>query len=434
MDHLTADRPVGFPARVRAWRTRATGLFAAEPRPARRRWLRPAVDLLLLAGMLTAVTAAQRGNQIPPWVLLALTLAAWAPLPFRHRHPGRALVAAVAIESLHLALMPILLPDLQVKLDVALYQPVPIATTITAFTLAERARSGRGWIGGLLAGLVLLGVALLVHPVSLLGVDMIMFNVVLLGTASGVLLAARRVRAARTARALRDHVEQQIVAERLRIARDLHDVLAHHLTLVNAQAGVANYLLAKNPDAAGRALRDIHRHTGDALNELRATVGLLRNINDTTGDPLGEDLRPVPGMSQLTPLIDGFKAVGVDITVDLTGDLTVDIDGILPALPTHVDLATYRIVQEALTNATKHAPGSPVRLRLDCTPRHLRITVGNGPPRDPAFHHAAGTGNGLIGMRERVRSCGGTIHAGPTPDGGFQVTATLPVTTEGTLT
>lgn len=432
MDHLTADRPVGLPARVRGWRTRATGLFAAEPRPARRWWLRPAVDLLLLAGMLTAVTAAQRGNQIPPWVLLALTLAAWAPLPFRHRYPAGALVAAVAIESVHLALMPILLPDLQVKMDIALYQPVPIATTITAFTLAERARSGRGWIGGVLAGLVLLGVALLVHPVSLLGVDMIMFNVVLLGTAFGALLAARRIRAARADRALHEHVEQQVIAERLRIARDLHDVLAHHLTLVNAQAGVANYLLDTNPAAAGRALRDIHRHTGDALNELRATVGLLRHVNDATGDQPGENLRPVPGMSQLTPLIDGFKAVGADITVDLTGD----VDGTLPALPTHVDLAAYRIVQEALTNATKHAPGSPVRLRLDRTLQQMGITVGNGPPRDPAFHHAAGTGNGLIGMRERVRSCGGTIHTGPSADGGFLVTATLPVTatTEGTPT
>ena len=429
MDHLTADQTAGFPARARAWRARASGLFAADVRPARRRWHRPAVDLLLLAGMLIVVTAAQRGNQIPPWLLLVLTLAAWAPLPFRYRHPAGALVGAVLIESLHLALMPILLPDLQVKVSVALYQPVPIATTITAFTLAERARSGRGWIGGLLAGLVLLGVALVVHPVALLGADMVMFNVVVLGTAFGALLAVRRIRAARTARAHRDHVEQQVIAERLRIARDLHDVLAHHLTLVNAQAGVANYLLKTNPDAAGRALRDIHRHTGDALNELRATVGLLRNTNDTTGDHPAENLRPVPGTSQLTPLIDGFKAVGLDITVDL--------DGTLPVLPTNVDLATYRIVQEALTNATKHAPGSPVRLRLDSTPQHLRITVGNGPPpRDPASHHAAGTGNGLIGMRERVRSCGGTIHTGPTADGGFQVTAMLPVTatTGGTPT
>ncbi len=308
-DHLTADQPAGFPARVRDWRTRAAGLFAADPRPASRWWLRPTIDALLLIGMLVTTVAAQRGNQLPPVVLLALTLAAWAPLPFRYRHPAGALVAAVLIESLHLALMPILLPDLQVKLDIALYQPVPIATTITAFTLAARARSGRGWIGGLLAGLVLLGVALLIHPVNLLGVDMVMFNVVVLGTALGALLAVRRIRADRAERAHHDHVEQQVIAERLRIARDLHDVLAHHLTLVNAQAGVANYLLNKNLDAARQALRDIHQHTSDALDELRATVGLLRNVNDR--GPLKEDLRPVPGMGELTSLVDGFRAVGV---------------------------------------------------------------------------------------------------------------------------
>src|SRR6478672_13097656 len=115
---------------------------------------------------------------------------------------------------------------------------------------------------------------------------MVMFNVVILGTAFGALVAARRIRAARTASAHREHVEQQVIAERLRIARDLHDVLAHHLTLVNAQAGVANYLLDKNPEAAGRALRDIHRHTSDALDELRATVGMLRNDADTSADDL----------------------------------------------------------------------------------------------------------------------------------------------------
>src|SRR6478609_9829252 len=419
MDQVT-DQPAGFPARVRTWRTRAVGLFAAPSRPARRWWFRPAVDVLLLAGMLAVVTDAQRGNQLPPSTLLVLTLAAWAPLPFRYCYPAGALVGAVLIESLHLALMPILLPDLQVKIDVALYQPVPIATTITAFTLAERARSGRGWIGGLVAGVVLLAVALLTHPVSLLGVDMTMFNVVLLGTALGAVIAARRIRAARADRAHRDHVEQQVIAERLRIARDLHDVLAHHLTLVNAQAGVANYLLDKDPDAAGRALRDIHRHTSDALDELRATVGLLRHVNDTSSDPTVEDLRPVPGMNQLNPLIAAFQSVGVDVTVE--------IDRAVPSLPTSVDLAAYRIVQEALTNATKHAAGSPVRLRLDCTPQDLRITVRNGPPRDQdqVQHRNRGTGNGLIGMQERARSCGGTVHAGPTADGGFLVAATLP--------
>jgi signal transduction histidine kinase len=422
-----ADQPAGFPARVRAWRTLVADLFAAPAPPVRHRWLRPAVDLLLLAVMLTTVAAAQRGNQIPPAVLLGLTLAAWAPLPFRYRHPGPALAAAVLIESLHLVLLPILLPDLQVKVDIALYQPVPIATTITAFALAERARSGRGWIGGVIAGLLLLTVAIVVHPVALLGVDMVMFNVVVLGTGLGALIATRRIRAARTERAHRDHVEQQVTAERLRIARDLHDVLAHHLTLVNAQAGVANYLLAKNPDAAGRALRDIHRHTSDALDELRATVGLLRHVNDTTTDQPDENLRPVPGMSQLSTLIDGFRAVGAIIDADI---------GTLPVLPTSVDLAVYRIVQEALTNATKHAPGSPVRVRLGDAQHQLQVTVQNGPPLEqgPGYHRTAGTGNGLIGMRERARSCGGTVRTEPTSNGGFLVTATLPLrpTTEGT--
>ena len=429
MQSSTTDQSSGAQARMGAWRDRIADLFSADPPSVHHRWLRPAVDLLLLAAMLTTVAAAQRGNQIPPVVLLLLTLAAWAPLPFRYRHPGPALIAAVLIEGLHLVLLPILLPDLQVKVDVALYQPVPIATTVAAFALAERASSGRGWIGGVLAGAVLLTVAVVVHPASLLGVDMVMFNVVVLGTALGALIATRRIRAARIELAHREHVEKRVIAERLRIARDLHDVLAHHLTLVNAQAGVAGYLLEMNPVAAGRALRDIHRHTGDALDELRATVGLLRQVNDTTAEQSGDDRRPVPGLKELPTLIDGFRAIGDDIDA---------VVGTLPDLPPSVDLAAYRIVQEALTNAAKHATGSGVRLRVDGEPHQLAIMVRSGPSRgrDPARPNGPGTGNGLIGMRERAKSCGGTVSAEPTADGGFLVSAVLPIrtTTEGRST
>ncbi|MBT8226901.1 MAG: hypothetical protein HKP61_03285 [Dactylosporangium sp.] len=249
-----------------------------------------------------------------------------------------------------------------------------------------------------------------------------MFNLVIIATGAGVLVTTRRERAAREARDRLAETRRAVVAERLRIARDLHDVLAHHLTLVNAQASVADYLLRTDPQAASTALHDISLNTRQALDELRATVGLLRQDDDTPDRATNnvEALHPVPGIDRLTGLLAGFRSAGTTISLAATGPPR--------ALAPSGDPAAYRIVQEALTNATKHAPGAPVDVTLHWLPRHLDLRITNGPaPGLPPGHHGPGTGNGLIGMRERTLACGGTLTAGAAPDGGFVVHATIPI-------
>jgi signal transduction histidine kinase len=213
---------------------------------------------------------------------------------------------------------------------------------------------------------------------------------------------------------------REVIAERLRIARDLHDVLAHHLTLVNAQAGVAAYLLHTDPQAASTALHDITRNTRNALDELRVTVGLLRQDDEPA--PPGQDhpLHPVPGLDRLDQLLADFRSAGATVSLTVTGSPQ--------ALPPSADLAAYRIIQEALTNATKHAPGAPIDLDVHWGQGRLDLRVANGPaPGHPAGHRGPGTGHGLIGMRERTHSCGGTLTARADAMGGFAVDAAIPI-------
>ena len=213
--------------------------------------------------------------------------------------------------------------------------------------------------------------------------------------------------------------------ERLRIARELHDVLAHNLTLVNAQAGVAEYLLETQPQAAAHALRDITRHTSRAIDELRATIGLLRydaaspaqDPDDATGP--GGPMRPVPGIDALDELVESHRSTGTPVTVQESGRRGT--------LGQHADLAAYRIVQEALTNAAKHAPGMPVEVSLAWSEAGVRLRVVNAALAAGERRTAApGTGHGLIGMRERALAAGGGLRVGEIADDRFEVVATLP--------
>nr|WP_269328201.1 histidine kinase [Kineosporia mesophila] len=231
---------------------------------------------------------------------------------------------------------------------------------------------------------------------------------------AGVLISNRRERVARDEHDRQTEIRGEVVAERIRIAQDLHDVLAHHLTLVNTQAGVADYLLRTDPAAASDALRDIAGNTRQALDELRATVGMLRDSSD--GDPL----RPTPGTDQLGELLDGFRSAGTQVSLLTTGEPV--------KLPVGQDLAVYRIIQEAVTNATKHAPGAPVEIGLHWQRRNLTLSITNPVGHTPGFQ-GPGTRHGLIGMRERAVTAGGSLSAGPTRTGGFDVRASIPVHT-----
>ncbi|WP_165372662.1 sensor histidine kinase [Pengzhenrongella frigida] len=415
MDPRTGTLPAGG-------RTAATG-SARAGRPSRGD---VAVTVGTLILMLVAVTERQGHQEFPGAPLLIFSVLAWLPLVVRTRWPLGVLVATVVVESLHLALVPFVAPDLETPIALAAYQPVPVATMVAAFTLATRTSRRTAWIAGGLAAVVLLGVSLVARPITLLATDIVMLlNLVVLATAIGTMVAGRRKRLAREARERVEHTRREVEGERLRIARELHDVLAHSLTLVNAQAAVADYLVRTDPQAAADALRGLTQHTRRALDELRATVGLLRQDGDAAdGDPdAAGGLRPTPGLERLDELLSGFRAAGSDVRLAVTGEA---LD-----LPPRGDLAAYRIIQEALTNATKHAPGAPAAVTLDWGAGELQLSVANDRATGvPTGHRGPGTGHGLIGMRERALAAGGSVRAQPRADGGFLVSATIPAEAE----
>ena len=382
-------------------------------RPAPAAW---AFTFAMLVVML--VTASLRsGTQTTPGpALLAATVVAWAPLLARTYWPMLVLVGTVVAESAHLVFIG--LPATAAEVSIGAVQPVPLATMAAAFTVASRVPRRLGWTAGASAGVILMGVGVLSYGGQLL-TDPVMFNLVLLATAAGVLVTARRERIEREASEREDDKVQAVLDERLRIARELHDVLAHNLTLVNAQAGVADYLLRSDPEAAAKALRNITKHTGWAIDELRATVGLLRYGDE---DRPEESLRPVPGLDGLAALLESFRSAGSQVGLVETGTAR--------PLSQQADLAVYRIVQEALTNAAKHAPGAAVTVHFDWTDAGLDLRITN-PATVVGGHRAAGTGHGLIGMRERALAAGGTLNAEALRNQWFEVHAVLPLPQKG---
>ncbi|PAK25883.1 two-component sensor histidine kinase [Streptomyces sp. alain-838] len=228
-------------------------------------------------------------------------------------------------------------------------------------------------------------------------------------------LEAVQARAEYAERTREEEARHRVAEERVRIARELHDVVAHHLAVANAQAGTAAYLAQAHPDQARSVLTGLAETTSTALREMKSTVGLLRQPNDPN------DLEPAPGLDQLPDLVAAFETAGLDVQVT--------VDGERRPLSPGVDLTAYRIVQEALTNVTKHATTSAAHVRLAYSADRLTITVTNDA--SPAQHtrHPTGTerGFGIIGMRERAHSAGGEFQAEHRPEGGFSVTTDLPI-------
>jgi signal transduction histidine kinase len=209
-----------------------------------------------------------------------------------------------------------------------------------------------------------------------------------------------------------EEARRRVIQERMRIARELHDVVAHHLALANAQAGTAAHLARSRPDQAIAMIEKLPEVTASALRELKATVGLLRQETDS------QELAPAPGLDQLPQLVETCASAGLDVSVSTEGQPQ--------ALTPGLDLTAYRIVQEALTNVTKHAATPSARVRLDYTAHYLTLTITNEAGSPPSAA-AASRGFGLLGMRERALSAGGTFHAGPRPGGGFEVACALPL-------
>jgi signal transduction histidine kinase len=225
--------------------------------------------------------------------------------------------------------------------------------------------------------------------------------------------AALRERAAFLERE-RDALSRQAVAEeRLRIARELHDLVSHSLTTIAIQSSTGRLALPDHPDLVLSALEAIEVSSRDATRELRQLLGVLRQDE---GSATG--LLPSPGLGELESLLAVVRSAGVDVRVSA--------DGVGRTLPPGVDLVAYRVVQEALTNVVKHAAFAVVHLAIHRTERELVIEVRDDGGRRTASAGEA-PGHGILGMRERVGSVGGDFVAGPLPGGGFRVRARLPI-------
>ncbi|MGH2701885.1 MAG: sensor histidine kinase, partial [Actinomycetota bacterium] len=212
----------------------------------------------------------------------------------------------------------------------------------------------------------------------------------------------------------RDELAKRILTEeRLRIARELHDVVAHSLSLIAVQSGVGAHVSEQQPEQARRALQEVEKTSRQALDEMRTLLGVLRS------DEVAH-LDPVPGLDGLPSLVEHVSAAGPKIEFQVHGEPQ--------PLPPSVDLTAYRIVQESLTNVVKHARATEARTVLTYAPNRLVIEIvdnGGGPPTT-----GRDGGHGLAGMRERVAMFGGSLDAAPLRDGGFRVHAELPLTKE----
>jgi signal transduction histidine kinase len=211
-----------------------------------------------------------------------------------------------------------------------------------------------------------------------------------------------------------EEARRRVVEERLRIARDLHDVVAHSIASINVQSGAAAHVIDRHPEQAREALLAIKQTSKTALGELRATLGLLRQGGGEEAAPRG----PAPSLAQLDTLVDTAARGGLPVDVSVRGDAR--------PLPPAVDLAAYRIVQESLTNVVRHAGPATATVSVAYGPASVEIEVvddGRGPN---GAWHAYHIGHGIVGIRERAAAVGGRVEVGPRPGGGFRVWARLP--------
>jgi signal transduction histidine kinase len=223
--------------------------------------------------------------------------------------------------------------------------------------------------------------------------------------------------------------QRAVLFERIRIARELHDVTAHHLSVIAVQAGLARYVLESDAKTADHALRTISEVGSEGLAELRRLISLLRPDDD---EGARADDRPAPGIAQLPVLIERVGLSGTPSRYTIAGRQR--------PLPAGIELCVYRVVQESLTNVLKHAPGSSVDVSLEYEPEHIRVTITDAGPHSVPLQRSrtprsaaaqatdhSGAGVGLTGMRERASLYGGALTAGRKPDGGFEVTLALPL-------
>ncbi|MGR4879495.1 sensor histidine kinase [Streptomyces sp. LARHCF249] len=386
-----------------------------RPGPPWRRWVErtgrgPAWRSVLLVAVFAQVASGWAAREQTGRVGLdafarLLLLLGPALLLARHRHP---VAVAYGVSAVTLVYIGAGYP----------YGPVFVSLALACFAavVAGHRRAAWGAVGLLWAGHLLI-----VHWLyrwlppagdgpAPWGQELAITAWVLAMLAVAELVRVRREQWARE-RAERAAAERRRVnEERLRIARELHDVLAHSISVINVQAGVGLALLDTDPEQARTALTTIKAASKEALGEVRQVLDTLRTPGDAPRTP-------APGLDRLPELVEQAAAAGLAVEVSAGGTAR--------ALPPGADLAAFRILQEALTNVVRHSGARTARVGLIWQPSALELRVDDDGPA--AGGAAGGSGNGLVGMRERAAALGGTIEAGPRPDGGFRVVARLPL-------
>jgi len=357
-----------------------------------------------------------------PTAALLLVVVACLALAVRNRWPLAVLAVSVAAVTVYAALGYVA--------GAAQIAPVIAVYTVATKTTAHRAI---GW--AVLATAALMTATGLHNPFGPTGGGFYLIpGMIAVACLAGIAVASRRAYVVSIEARAEQDAQRRIDEERLRIARDLHDVVAHTMATINVQAGAAAHVAAERPEVAVEALQTIKAASKDGLRELRAILNVLRRADEA--DPI----QPTPGIAHVGVLAERARQAGVTTTVSVTGEQR--------PLPAAVELAAYRIVQESLTNTIRHAGPATAAVSLSYLDGELRVEVtdtgggkaartgstagavpvaaagnardGDVPDRVP------GTGHGLAGMRERAASVGGTVEAGSQPGGGFRVAARLP--------
>lgn len=376
---------------------------------ARALWVDAALAVAVaLAVDLAISVAGEPGSRPVDAAAYAMGALMGVPVLWRRRWPFGALIATAAVLFAYYATgFPGISPA--IPLAVALY---------------SAAAAGRlGWSLVVAALFVATGIGTLVlnrhEPVAVVLAGMVQAAALLAAVALlGEVVRSRRVRLAAAADRLRwlearqeQRTAHLLAEERLRIARDLHDVLAHTTTAITVQAQVAADALTDSPQQARSALDAIRSAGRDAMVELKATVGVLRTDGDVPKDP-------APGLDQLDGLLALVRDAGIQTEAAATGERR--------PLPAAVERSGYRIVQEALTNVVRHSAATRVTVAVDYGPAELTIEVTDNGSRSPRDANVGRQGNGIAGMTERATALGGSLQAAPSPTGGFRVRATLP--------
>ncbi|WP_367123192.1 sensor histidine kinase [Streptomyces phytohabitans] len=382
------------------------------PAPARLPW--PSTLALTLFTLVGSAYAATGQPEREPLDALARVLLVLGPaqLLLRRRHPAAVALGTSATCGLYLALgHP--------------FGPVYLSVVVAAFSAVVAGHRRAAWSALLLlwAGQLLVG-GWLYRWLPPSGDGPYDWGYGLAPAAWMIAVAAAaEVARARREQWARERAEREAAErrkadeERLRIARELHDVLAHSISVINVQAGVGLALLDSDPEQARTALTTIKSASKEALGE-------VRHVLDTLRAPGAAPRAPAPGLERLPELAEQAAGAGLRVATETAGRPV--------PLPPGADLAAFRIVQEALTNVMRHSASREARVLLDYGPDALRIRVDDDGPA--SGNAPGGGGNGLVGMRERAAVLGGSVTAGPRPDGGFRVLARLPLAAPATVT